>query len=482
MSPILHIAANELRLLARARVAQLAIALVVALSAVAALTAITQGQENREIRSRFQAQADREFDGQPARHPHRMVHYGHFVFRPLPALAGFDPGVDAFTGSTLFLEGHRQNSANFGDVRQSSLLVRFGQLTPAFVIQALGPLVLIFLGFGAIARERDSGLLRLHFAQGVRAGQVVLGKAAALSVVAGLILAPALIALAWLTVFAGAVPAAALMLAVGYAAYLLVWVLATTSISALAPSSRTALASLVAAWALSAILAPRLATDIALLAAPQPTRLETDIAIQRDLKKIGDSHNPDDPYFTAFRASVLKTYGVARVEDLPVNYRGLIAMEGERLTSALFETYAERQFADQKRQSGLALALGGVSPTLAVRSLSMAASGTDLEGHRRFLRQAEAYRYAIVQRLNRLQAERLTYSDDSNRNSDPEAGRRVRIDPGAWRQTPDFIYRPASTAESLAASTPGLLLLGAWLALAGGLAWAASRRLERAGS
>jgi len=482
MSPILRIAANELRLLARARVAQLAIALVVALSAVAALTAISQGQESQEIRSRFQAQADREFDGQPARHPHRMVHYGHFVFRPLPALAGFDPGVDAFTGSTLFLEGHRQNSANFGDVRQSSLLVRFGQLTPAFVIQALGPLVLIFLGFGAIARERDSGLLRLHFAQGVRAGQVVLGKAAALSVAAGLILAPALIALAWLTVFAGAVPAAALMLAAGYAAYLLVWVLATTSISALAPSSRTALASLVAAWALSAILAPRLATDIALLAAPQPTRLETDIAIQRDLKKIGDSHNPDDPYFTAFRASVLKTYGVARVEDLPVNYRGLIAMEGERLTSALFETYAERQFADQKRQSGLALALGGVSPTLAVRSLSMAASGTDLEGHRRFLRQAEAYRYAIVQRLNRLQAERLTYSDDSNRNSDPAAGRRVRIDPEAWRQTPDFVYRPASTAESLAASTPGLLLLGAWMALASGLAWAASRRLERAGS
>ncbi|MFN9033237.1 MAG: ABC transporter permease [Alphaproteobacteria bacterium] len=482
MSPVLRIATNELRVLARARVAQLAIALVVALSAIAALTAITQGLESQEIRSRFQAQADREFDGQPARHPHRMVHYGHFVFRPLPALAGFDPGVDAFTGSTLFLEGHRQNSANFGDVRQSSLLVRFGQLTPAFVIQALGPLVLIFLGFGAIARERDSGLLRLHFAQGVRAGQVVLGKAAALSVVAGLILAPALIALAWLTVFAGAVPAAALMLAAGYVAYLLVWVLATTSISALAPSSRTALASLVAAWALSAILAPRLATDIALLAAPQPTRLETDIAIQRDLKKIGDSHNPDDPYFTAFRASVLKTYGVARVEDLPVNYRGLIAMEGERLTSALFETYAERQFADQKRQSGLALALGGVSPTLAVRSLSMAASGTDLEGHRRFLRQAEAYRYAIVQRLNRLQAERLTYSDDSNRNSDPEAGRRVRIDPGAWRQTPDFVYRPASTTESLAASTPGLLLLGAWLALAGGLAWAASRRLERAGS
>jgi ABC-2 type transport system permease protein len=127
----------------------------------------------------------------------------------------------------------------------------------------------------------------------------------------------------------------------------------------------------------------------------------------------------------------------------------------------------------------MALILGLASPTLAVRSLSMAASGTDLEGHRRFLQQAEAYRYTIVQRLNRLQAEALTFSDDTNRNRDPEAGRRVRIDPGAWRRTPDFVYRPASTAEALTAALPGLALLGLWAGLAGSLAWGAGRRLER---
>jgi ABC-2 type transport system permease protein len=53
----------------------------------------------------------------------------------------------------MFLEGHRQNTANFGDVNQSSLLVRFGQLTPAFVLQTVAPLLLIFLGYGAIARR-----------------------------------------------------------------------------------------------------------------------------------------------------------------------------------------------------------------------------------------------------------------------------------------------------------------------------------------
>ena len=97
-----------------------------------------------------------EFDAQPNRHPHRMVHYGHFAFRPLDPLAAFDPGIDAFAGSVIYLEGHRQNSANFADVRQSSLLLRFGQLTPAFVLQTLLPLLLIVLGAGIIARERET--------------------------------------------------------------------------------------------------------------------------------------------------------------------------------------------------------------------------------------------------------------------------------------------------------------------------------------
>ena len=50
MSAVLRIAANELRLMARARVAQLAVALVVVLSAIAALTSISQGRESQEIR------------------------------------------------------------------------------------------------------------------------------------------------------------------------------------------------------------------------------------------------------------------------------------------------------------------------------------------------------------------------------------------------------------------------------------------------
>lgn len=477
MSPVRLLAAHEWRLMVRSRVAQLAVLMLVVLSVIATLTSIAHRDSSDALRARFQQQADREFDGQPARHPHRMVHYGHFVFRPLPALAAFDPGIDAFTGSTIFLEGHRQNSANFGDVRQSSLLARFGQLTPAFVLQVLAPLVLIFVGFGTVARERETGTLRLLRSHGMTARGLVTGKIAALGGVAALMLLPAAVSLLWLVLAKGASPMMAGLLGLGYAVYLGLWVVGIVAVSATVGAARTALMALVGIWTLTTILVPRIAPDIALAAKPLPTRLETDIAIQRDLHRIGDSHDPDDPHFAAFKAKVLARYGVSKVEDLPVNYRGLLALEGEKLTSDLFDRYAAEQFAWQRGQGAIATGFGLLSPAIALRNLSMALSGTDLEGHRRFLHQAEAYRFAIIQKLNRLQAEAVSYSDDRDRNSNPEAARRVRIDPKYWHDVPDFTYRDSDPSEKFRAAFPGAAILLFWLILAGAALRLVVRRL-----
>jgi ABC-2 type transport system permease protein len=479
VSTVWLIARDEWRSMQRNRVATLAVVMLVALAAIAALSTLAHRDASDSVRARFQAQADREFEGQPARHPHRMVHYGHFVFRPLPALAAFDPGVDGFTGNTIFLEGHRQNSANFGDVRQSSLLVRFGQLTPAFVLQSLAPLVLIFVGFGIVARERERGTIRQLFAHGVSARQLMLGKLLALGGMSGILLAPAVLATGWLVLAEGAPLAPALILTGGYAAYLAVWAMIVVVASSMVAQARIALMALIGIWAFAVVLLPRVVPDLALATEPTLTRLETDIAIMRDLRAMGDSHNPDDPFFTAFKASVLSQYGVTRVEDLPVNYRGLLAIEGEKLTSKLFDDYAGRQFAAQSAQSSLADAFGVASPAIALRRLSIAASGTDLEAHRRFLTQAEAYRFAIVQQLNQLQAEAVTYADDGNRNSDSEAARRVRIDPANWRDVPEFTYLPATTQEKLAAALPGAAMLIGWLVALCSVFAIAVKRLAR---
>lgn len=110
--------------------------------------------------------APRTFLAQPDRHPHRMVHYGHYAFRTSPLLAALDPGVDAVTGQSIFLEGHRQNTAMFADARAGADLGGFAGLTPANIYQLLLPLLLIIIGHGMLLRERESGTLAVLLAQG----------------------------------------------------------------------------------------------------------------------------------------------------------------------------------------------------------------------------------------------------------------------------------------------------------------------------
>lgn len=476
-SPIRLVAADELRLMLRNRVGMIAFSLLVLLTLVAAFIAWNHQRDIAKMRARFQSEATQAFDAQPDRHPHRVVHYGHFVYRPLGPLAAFDPGVDAFTGNSMFLEGHRQNTANFGDIRQSSLLVRFGQLTPAFVLQIIAPLLLIFLGHGVVARERERGTLRQLLVQGISARQILSGKLLALGLVAMLIGLPAMAGFALIAGQPGALVAPMAIIAGGYAAYLALWSVIVILASALAGRSRDTLLGLIALWAVVVILLPRVAPDIAGHAHPLPTKLETDIAIQRDLRALGDSHNPDDPFFAAFKQRILRQYGVSRVEDLPVNYKGLLGMEGEKLTAGLFERYATDSFGKQVAQNGLMDGFGIASPAIALRRLSMAAAGTDLNGHRRFLAQAESYRYDIVQRLNRLQAENVRYADDTAQ--DEGADDRKRVSSQNWGMIPAFTFIPASGRDLVRASLPGLWQILAWLSVATLALFPLANRLQR---
>lgn len=472
MSSVLRIAVEEWRLLRRDRVAVLGLVLLLLLTAVASFTAWEQRRSSAAERARHQSQVDHEFEAQPDRHPHRMVHYGHFVFRPLNPLAAFDAGVDAYTGHTLFLEGHRQNSANFGDVRQSSLLLRFGQLTPAFVLQVLAPLLLIFVGHASLARERESGTLRVLLAQGVSSWQIVAGKLLALMGVAALALLPALLALGWIVLATPTPLGLVAVLAAGYAVWLLIWVLAIVVLSASFARARDALVALLAVWAVSVVLVPRLAPELAASTLALPTRFETDIAVARELAALGDSHDPNDPYFADFKKKLLAQYGVGRVEDLPVNYKGLLGLEGERLTSALFERYADAGFERQAAQLRLVDRFAWLSPVIALRRLSMAAAGTDLQNYRRFVEQAERHRYQLVQQLNRLQAEKLSFAGDrSSRDS--------RISPEHWLGLADFRYEAAPPSEALSRAVPAAGVLLSWLVALAGLLALASRRLGR---
>ncbi|KAB7771517.1 ABC transporter permease [Xanthomonas maliensis] len=474
MRAVLLLAREELRFMARNRSAAIGLSLLVVLTLVAALTAAQHQRKIADDRARQQQAAQQAFQAQPDRHPHRVVHYGQFIYRPLPALAAFDAGVDAFTGNSMFLEGHRQNTANFGDVRQSSLLVRFGQLTPAFVLQVLAPLMLVFLGYAAVARERERGTLRVLLLQGVARWQLLSGKLLALAVVATICLLPALVGLLPVAVLPGQAPLVALLV-LAYGGYLLVWCGLILAVSAACRRGRDALLIALAVWTTLAVLVPRVAPDVASAADRLPTRLETDVAIQRDLRRLGDSHNPDDPHFAQFKQQVLQRYGVQRIEDLPVNYKGLLALEGERLTSSLFERYAARDAGIQDAQNRWVRLFAMLSPTVALRQLSMTLAETDLRAHLRFLAQAEHYRYTLVQQLNQLQADAVSLADDSAQ--DAGADRRKRISATHWQQMPVFAFQAPDVAEVLRGSRATAAWLTLWLVLAASGLLVAGRRL-----
>lgn len=470
MTVITRIAREEWRSLLRNRVAVFGLSLLAVLMLVAAFNAWEHQRNANAERAHYQAQANHEFAAQPDRHPHRVAHYGHFLFRPLNVLAAFDPGIDAYTGNTLFVEAHRQNSANFGDVRQSSMLLRFGQLTPAFVLQVLASLLLVFVGHACVARERETGTLRVLWAQGVSGWQLLLGKLLGLAGFAGLVVLPALLALGWMATSDQTSWASAGLLCAGYLVWLLLWSLIVVLVSSLFARSRDALLALLAAWTVLVILLPRWLPEVVSTTIELPTRFENEIHATREYLALGNAHDPNDPKFAEFRDKVLKQYGVTRVEDLPVNFKGLVGIESERKSTELFNRYATATLDLQDRQNRMVDGFGWLSPTLAIRRLSMTASGTDQDSYRRFLEQGEQYRYDLIQHLNRLQAQELSYADDTSPNKEN------RIAHTHWQAFPPFQFEPRPATETWQRIVPasGILLL--WLvALAAAIALRAGR-------
>lgn len=440
-----------------------AIALVV-IAIVSALTSVNFISAEAVERAEHQAEADTAFLSQPDRHPHRMVHYGHYVFRVPPPLAVVDPGVDAYTGTSVFLEGHRQNSATFAEVRETSSLTRFGLLTPAFSLQVLVPLLLIIVGYGCVVRERRSGTLLQLLTHGTPRRSILFGKAMALGTLALLAFVPLALAALYAATQDGWLPSA--LLITGYALYLLLWTFGIVAVSARAQTAGSALVMLLGVWLATVVAMPRVATEVATAAVLTPSKVETDLAVNAELRALGDSHNANDPNFASFRAQILAQYDVEAVEELPVNIRGLVSYEGEARTTEVLNAFADEQMATERAQSSIAARFGLLSPTVALRRLSMIVAGTDLENHHRFLRAAEAHRFEFVQSLNKLHIEQLSYRDDIRRSDDEASNRRARVSADNWALMPEFEFQPAAAGERARRAMPSMAIILLWLGIA----------------
>ena len=107
--------------------------------------------------------------GQGARNPHSAAHFGHYAFKPRPVLSALDRGVDAYLGTAVWLEAHWQDPFALRPAEDRTALQRFGELSAAFTLQVLAPLLVIFLGFAGFAGERERGTLRQLASLGLEA-------------------------------------------------------------------------------------------------------------------------------------------------------------------------------------------------------------------------------------------------------------------------------------------------------------------------
>jgi len=426
----------------------------------------------RDARAQHEAAATAargHWEDQGVKNPHSAAHYGVYAFKPRLPLSFIDRGVDPYTGNAVWLEAHRQNDFLMRSAQDATAAQRFGSLTTAAVLQHLVPLLIILFSFAAFTGEREQGTLRQLLALGVGRRALVAGKAAGIAGGLALLLVPAaILGAAALLGSQGGVVAPTLgrasVLGLAYLAYFAVFVAFSLTVSALAPSSRTALVILLGAWAVNGLVAPRVAVDLSKTLHPAPSAFEFARTVERQMATgVGDINPPDR---AEVEASLMDEHGVERVEDLPLNMSGVMLQASEEFGNRIFDLNYGALWDTFERQGRVHETLALVAPGLAVRSLSMGVAGTDVEHHRHFATAAEEYRRDLMRAMN----------GDLALNS--RTGEQYLAGPELWESQPPLEYQAPSLAWVLGNRWLSMVVLGLWLAGSIGAVAVAVRRAD----
>ena len=175
--------------------------------------------------------------------------------------------------------------------------------------------------------------------------------------------------------------------------------------------------------------------------------------------------------------NLLAKYDVDSVEELPVNFRGIVSQRSEAHHTEILNDFAEQQMQRESAQADIARRFGWISPVIAVQTASMKLAGTDLENYQRFLREAEAVRFDFVQTLNKLHAEGMTYQQDANKYTSAEAKKAATVSAVNWQMLDDFHFTPLSAQARFANSAMAIVQLFFALAVVVGMIIFAGRRL-----
>ncbi|MEP6712973.1 MAG: DUF3526 domain-containing protein [Ferruginibacter sp.] len=449
---------KEWRELFRSKILFWLLTISLALSAFVVWNANKKFTETLQKRTESVQHMREKFLAQGAVNPHSAAHFGHFVYKPMNGLSTIDEGVNPFTGITLRLEAHQQNTPLFSSSQDESSLARFGQLRLSLLLQILLPLFILFVCHNAITKEKEAGTLKLAACQGISLRNLMWGKILAYSFIWW-----ALLVVNFLLVVLIALPGSNEAFSIErlgsflllYGLYYFIITALSVYVSARSSSSNNALLLLLCGWLLCTVVLPKATANIGENIAPLITQQQMEKQINEDNKKGINGHDPRNERTKHFEDSVLKKYGVDTSSKLSVNLDGLTMQADEEYHNSIYDNHWGKVQNIIRKQNSITAYSSWINPFAGVRNISMGIAATDVYHHFDFTTQAEIYRRNLIRTLNN----EMAYGGSKTGDWDWS----VKAD--YWKKINDFRYSYPSIYWSVKNNKAELFALLFWLAL-----------------
>jgi len=414
-----------------------------------------------ENQSKAQAAAEKhiraQWDNLEPMNPHRAAHYGVYVFKPISILNSLDDGVSSITGNVLKLEGHVQNEIVHSEASQSITISKFGKLKPSVILQYVVPLFLIFLSFGSITNDKETGRMKLITLQGVPPEKLVLSKSISIWLY-GLMLIM-LSVLLQLSLGSLALDAGLRLglTFISYGLYYLIVVCLSTFVSVSFKNNTSAISLLLSTWIVWTIFLPKIWGNTVEKVHPLPSRQNFIAQMKEDRSKGIDGHNPRDERRSKLEKEYLLKYKVDSLSQLPINFDGIVMQADEEYGNQVWDNHFGNNYLIYQKQKKLYQLSGLLNPFSALQNLSMGFCGSDMIHHLDFLKKAEHYRRYLIKTLN-----------DKHAHGGSKTGEwRWTVDNAFFRSIKTFDYQTMLIKDQIGNYLLDILVLIVWVIFAG---------------
>ena len=404
----------------------------------------------------------------------------------------FVKGVDSAVGRSAMVNTDANTVLRDSRIGLNPIFAVFGDLDLAFIVKIILSLFALLFSYNAVSGERETGTLKLIFANSVGRAQYIAGKSFG-GVIAILLtfLIPFLVALLMLMLlfnvaFTSEEWGRIALLMVSFSLYLIVFYMIGIAMSAITRSSMLSFLLCLFVWVLSVAVLPRVAVEVASQFSPAPSVDE----VEAQRAALRRTYHAD--FQTRWQSRLEQMYaGGSPTREEARSARQEVEAESRAIIEADEQRIISEYRRKQLRLLRTAESFARISPTSAVTFAANRIGLTDAEIRERYLRAVERYKEFFdtfaeeKKKANpELAGSGTSTSVSVDDNSDEGGGRQVEISvrtPSSLIDVnglPRFDLEHENVEESFSAVIPDFAVLGFQTILFFAIAFAAFLRYD----